>query len=483
MVEPPLPPMRASDGLTRSELLPLGSSRINILRSRALLPFVLTAATCVALFSTYFQTKKFDATLYMSILATFFVLITFLALYLFSGERKSVFAYIWPAALTVLQLAFAFQFYFYLTRTYLPGDTESAAKTFSAQFVANVFGPGLSEEFLKAGALFVGLLVAAWLRRSGRPGNRLTRVFALEGPIDGMLMGAAAGGAFILIETLLQYVPDTVRSGSSAAAGAASGLMLLIPRVLNGLVGHMAYSAVFGYFAGLAVSHPRATFRLLLLGWTLAALLHGFWNASPYLHLTWGLAASAALTGIVFFSCFTKARQLEASRLGLPVDGRSILALTPRVATGARVPAGTPPPHQGGLGEAVSALATALERSVGVRARTTVPPGPPVLVGPDVPPSGLTIGAGDDIRYALAPGRPIDFSSLFAFAGVPSGCSGMVEGGPDGALSIRNTGPATWAVSRPDGSAGTVAPNAAVGPLQSGMKLVLGHAMIDLQAY
>ena len=339
MAEPPLPPLARPDALTRSELLPLGSTRINILRSRALLPFVLTGATCVGLFYALINIPGYKISIYMNILAVFIVLMMFIGLYLYSGERKNILWYGFPAVLVALQLEFTFKYYYYVTRKWLPGDTEAAAATFPGKFVSNVFGPGLSEEFLKAGALFLGLALAAWLRRSGGRGNALIRGLALEGPIDGMLVGAASGGAFILIETMVQYVPNAVRGGASPAAGAVQGLMLLIPRVLNGVVGHMAYAGIVGYFAGLAVSHPRATFRLLALGYGLAALLHGFWNSSYFLSPTFGFALSALLTGTIFFACFMKARQLEASRLGLPVDGRSILALTPHLAVGPARPA------------------------------------------------------------------------------------------------------------------------------------------------
>ena len=130
---------------------------------------------------------------YMNILAVFIVLMMFIGLYLYSGERKNILWYIFPAVLVAIQLEFTFKYYFYVTRQWLPGDTVTADETFPAKFVSNVFGPGLSEEFLKAGALFVGLAIATWLRRSGRRGNALARGLALEGPIDGILMGAAAG--------------------------------------------------------------------------------------------------------------------------------------------------------------------------------------------------------------------------------------------------------------------------------------------------
>lgn len=481
MAEPPLPPIARPDALTRSELLPLGSTRINILRSRALIPFVLTGATCVGLFYALIHIPGYKISVYMNILATFIVVMIFLGLYLYSGERKNILWYAFPAILVALQLLFTFDYYYYVTRQWLPGDPNAAAETFPAKFIANVFGPGFSEEFLKGGALFIGLAIAAWLRRSGGRGNPVTRGLALEGPIDGILMGAASGGAFILIETMVQYVPKAVRGGMSPAAGAADGLMLLIPRVLNGVVGHMAYAGILGYFAGLAVSHPRATFRLLALGYGLAAILHAFWNSSFYLSPTFGLALSAILTGTIFFACFMKARQLEASRLGLPVDGRSILALTPHLAVGPSRPAGIVPPRPPGVAGAISAVATALERSVGVTARTTTPPpgGFPPSAG--IPPSGLSIDWGE-ARYALAAGRPVDFTSLFATAGIPPGTAGTIAAGPDGALDIRNTGRATWAVMRPDGSSATIPPGGSVRPLD-GMKLVLGPATIGIHAY
>jgi RsiW-degrading membrane proteinase PrsW (M82 family) len=40
-------------------------------------------------------------------------------------------------------------------------------------------------------------------------------------------------------------------------AAVAMGMMLLLPRVFGGLVGHMAYSGLFGYFIGLSVIRPK----------------------------------------------------------------------------------------------------------------------------------------------------------------------------------------------------------------------------------
>ncbi|WP_375460413.1 hypothetical protein [uncultured Enterovirga sp.] len=92
MAEPPLPPQAAlPDALTRSELLPLGSTRINILRSRALIPFVLTGTTCVALFYSLLHGRGANAGIYMNVSATFMVLMTIMGLSLYSGERKNVY--------------------------------------------------------------------------------------------------------------------------------------------------------------------------------------------------------------------------------------------------------------------------------------------------------------------------------------------------------------------------------------------------------
>lgn len=470
------------DALTSTELMPFRSKKISMLHSRALIPLVATALACVLLFSIGGSIKQIaDVMNYMKVLSVFLVFAMFAAVYFYVGERKNMAWYLIPVAITAGQLWYTAGPYFYVFRTLLPGDIK--AEGFGSAFVGMFFGAGLMEELLKAVPALLALLVALRLRASGQPNGGTGKGFALEGPVDGLLMGMAAGAAFILIETLQQYVPNTINqvlqnTKNDQGLALLFGFILLLPRVLNGVIGHMAWAGIFGYFIGLAVSHPRATWKLLAIGWLLPSTLHAFWNSSSWLLGAAGMYVSAALSLFFFIACVLKAKQLEVSRLGGPIDGHSILAASPFPAA-PTAPGGIVPPAAPGLAGAFTGAATAVEKAVGFTARTTVPG--PGAVPPAIPPTGLSIGTGA-ARYALAPNQAIDFSSLFAASGVPAGYSGVIAATPDGGLELRNTGAATWSVTGPDGAA-TAIPPGGVARAAAGATLGLGAASVDIQAY
>ena len=250
---PTLPPPRPRDGApTLSEVLPFGSRKISMWRSTALLPVVLVAGTAVVLFNLPRKSVA-DFMMYMNVMAAATLLFSFLLLYIYSGERKNPLWYVIPAAVTIVQLDTLLGPYIYVFRKVLPGNTDATG--FLPTFVGMFFGAGLMEETMKGIPLLFGLAVALWLRRTGSPGGAFTRGIAVQGPVDGLLMGAAAGAGFIMIETMTMYVPRTVEAFKSPDHGLLVGMTLMIPRVIKGIIGHMAYAGIFGYFVGLAATH------------------------------------------------------------------------------------------------------------------------------------------------------------------------------------------------------------------------------------
>ena len=482
---PPLP--QQADALRPSELMPFRSKKISILKSRALIPLVVTAIVCVALFNIRGSISQVnDIYSYFTVIGWFTVFIIFSGLYFYGGERKLMLWYLGPCLLTVGQLVLFFQTafgnpYTFVFRTILPGHVEVNHADFPSQFIAHFFGAGMMEELIKAVPALIGLGIALLLRRRHSTGNILTRGLALEGPIDGLLVGAASGAGFILLETLGQYVPNEVQRMAAATHNDVGlsflfAMMLLIPRVLNGVIGHMAWAGISGYFIGLVVSHPKAALKLLPVAWLLPAALHGFWNASGTLG-SWALYVSAGLSLFFFLSCLLKAKQLEVSRLGGEIDGHSILAVTsPSLVPSA--PAGAVPPPLSGVAGVFTGAATAVEKVVGFTARTTVPS--PASMPPPIPASRLSIGTGA-VRYALAPGQVIDFSALFGAVGVPPGFVGSI-GSAAGGFDLRNTGAGAWPVTTPDGATMAVPPGGTVRAV-NGARFTLGTATIDLQAY
>ena len=94
-----------------------------------------------------------------------------------------------------------------------------------------------------------------------------------------IVLGAASGSSFFIAETLTQYVPQIMGTAKYPGSQAFQGLVLLIARGLSGGTEHAAWAALFGYFIGLAMLHPRKAYFLIPLGWLSAAALHGGWDA------------------------------------------------------------------------------------------------------------------------------------------------------------------------------------------------------------
>lgn len=491
MSSQPSPPSAPSD-LTLSELIPLRSKKIDFLRSKALIPLIVVMVTCLALYAVKISTIN-DALDYMYWVTSFILLITFLPVYYYGGEQKNILWYIWPAAVTYFQFKNLFPAYDAFFQHTLPGAVfDEKLDGFLQNFRAYFFGVGLREDTMKAVPGFIALLVAYMVRTNKVPNTAITRGFSLQGPLDGMLIGIASGQVFTLIETMGQYVPQTIMqvardNNNNIGLGLFMGMKLMIPRVLDGIMGHAAYGAIVGYFTGLAVSHPKATWKLLPLGLVVSAVCHTLWDTLgeliPAPYYEW---VAGGLTVVVFFGCLLKAKQLEASRIGGAIDGRSILALSPPPAEMAfAAPAGVVPPRPPGLAGLFTAIASALEAVVAFTAKTTVPTAGTAAATPlPLPPIAAqrVAIASPTARYALAPNAALDFSALFGANGVPPGFKGMVAPAADGGLEIVNTGAAAFSATMPDGSASSVVPGGRVRAI-GGTRLALGPATLSLDAY
>ena len=487
----PSPPSTSSD-LTLSELIPLRSKKIDFLRSKALIPLLVITVTCLVLYAVKITTID-DALNYMYWVTTFLLIITFLPVYYYGGEQKNILWYVWPAAVTYVQFKNLFPAYDAFFQHMLPGAVfEEQLDGFLQNFRAYFFGVGLREDTMKAVPGFIALLVAYLVRTNRVPNTALSRGFSLQGPLDGMLIGIASGQVFTLIETMGQYVPNTIfevarDNGDNVGLGLFMGIKLMIPRVLDGVMGHAAYGAIVGYFTGLAVSHPKATWKLLPLGLIVSAVCHTLWDTLGQLvpgpYYEW---IAGGLTVIVFFGCLLKAKQLEASRIGGAIDGRSILALSPPPAEMAfAAPAGIVPPRPPGLAGLFTPIASGLEKIVAFTAKTTVPTAGTAVASPlPLPPVAAqrVAIASPTARFALAPNAALDFSALFGANGVPPGFKGLVAAAPDGGFEIVNTGAVAFAATMPDGSASSVVPGGRV-RAAAGTRLALGPATLSLDIY
>jgi RsiW-degrading membrane proteinase PrsW (M82 family) len=156
-----------------------------------------------------------------------------------------------------------------------------------------LIGPGIVEELFKSIPVFA---LAAFAINSR---DRWAKIIGVTEPLDGILIGSAAGFGFALAETFLQY------SGSGE---------LIMWRFLSDIFGHAAYSGYFGYFIGLAAMRRRDSFRTILIGLGFSFLVHNAWDFFAANEITLGLIPVAVLSYAGFVAAILKARQISPSR-------------------------------------------------------------------------------------------------------------------------------------------------------------------------
>ncbi len=290
------------NSITLSQFLPIASSEE--LHSKGyLLPGIITVVWVVLLFSTVGKDRIFNF-----LLALFLGGLGFLFIYQLCGKKKQAWILTLPIILTpLLLLSPIWKVISILFREILPGQIPASNASFFVVFIGFFFGAGLAEELLKALPLFIlnGLSKIAFYPK-----------LAIKEPLDGILLGAASGLGFTLLETLGQYVPDLIQQASTQfgeAQGQLVGLQLLIPRIVGSVFGHMAYTGYFGYYIGLAFLKPQKMWQLLLIGYLIASLIHALWNTSAILG-GWALALSGILAYCLLTGAILKARQLSPDR-------------------------------------------------------------------------------------------------------------------------------------------------------------------------
>ncbi len=107
------------------------------------------------------------------------------------------------------------------------------------------------------------------------------RVFAyrsdsFDAVVDGAVYGAVAGLGFAAIENAI-YIGGTVAEAQAGTFTAATGIATV--RALVG-PGHVIYSAIAGYYLGLAKFNPQYAGPLVVKGLLVAAFVHGTYNVT-----------------------------------------------------------------------------------------------------------------------------------------------------------------------------------------------------------
>ncbi|MCL6434911.1 MAG: PrsW family intramembrane metalloprotease [Leptolyngbyaceae cyanobacterium HOT.MB2.61] len=308
--EPPparKPPPREHEHVSLTQLFPIFSTGRHLTTKAYLLPGITTVAFVVSLFLSVGTPQLFNM-----LLASYLAGAAYYFIYQLCGKHKPWWLLMASAVTTILLLVSpVLSLFIYVFRDLLPGSIpkDDTSVSFPLLLVQMFFGAGLMEELLKALPVLGACLFGMGLRSPWR------EKYGVREPLDGILLGSASAVGFTLVETLGQYVPDIYKATLTAGEGAAqlASLQLLIPRVLGSVAGHMAYSGYLGYFIGLSVLRPRRRWRILLVGYLTASLLHTLWNVtgtiSPVLLAVVGVLSYAFLGAAIL-----KARELSPTR-------------------------------------------------------------------------------------------------------------------------------------------------------------------------
>lgn len=429
-----------------SELMPFRSSKIRLWKSPLFLLTLLAAIVTPTLFFLLGRALGGETvglrmgSLYLTgMIGVFFLLMLIqLAIFLYVKPGRSLWIYMLTAVLVaaILFTPLAAPF-FIVFREILPGNIDPNAQyDFVTMFIKMLFAAGLMEELLKATPILIG----AWLTWQAARSPQLVKNMAykllhVRGPVDGALMGVFAGGGFIFYETAFDYIPrlanDMLRQTNDPMAAVAMGMMLLLPRVLGGLVGHMAYSGLFGYFIGLSVIRPKQRWKLLAIGWVASSVIHALWNSvSVITPLLQYVVACICAVGVV--GAILKARQLESRFAGAaPLETSGSIVVDRSAPPVHAAPAYTPPVQAPAFQPAPSPVPTAGQALV------------------------LDI---DGFLIPLRAGGRLDPGAEPALGGRGAGVLGEVVEHPSrpGVLGLRNIGGGAWSARLRDGGVQTI---------------------------
>jgi RsiW-degrading membrane proteinase PrsW (M82 family) len=285
---------------------------------------------------------------FLIILAVFLTMVSLYFIYRMIGKNKSWYILLGSAGFTAYYLwlfhvdhYFGWMYEFF--HLHLAGGEPDNSAPFIQLFIQHFLGTGFFEEIVKALPIFALVIAGSYMTPEMR-----TKI-GVEEPLDGILIGAASGGGFAVMETLLQYVPQDLvhtwttialafrgvvgRQNTEAALaamnfdqlraliqlgsnvlGTAPGIKSLIIRSIDESFGHMAYAGYFGYFIGLSVIKPEQRWKILMIGLVSASIPHALWDTVLSMDTVPLEAAIALLSYAVLAAAVLKAREISPNR-------------------------------------------------------------------------------------------------------------------------------------------------------------------------
>lgn len=497
---PPVP--RDHDKASYSELIPLKSKSINVLKSPLFYMVVLTAfasiwmlgyrrnliveknekGECIKKLANGECMELIDLETLLSLVnlaVAYMLALVLLVVYLYSRSDRPfwhflvnfafVSAIIWvPGLLEIYAIPF---------RDFTGSEKLIRNDSVLVHWVGMFMAAGLMEELIKITLVMIG---AYFTFNAVRGKNSLPEsildIIRIRGPLDGLMMGLFGGAGFILLETgagtegsgyvfrvmglsgtLAKYTMAPLTGDS--AWGLAQGLMLLFPRVMGGMVRHMAWAGIIGYFIGLSVIRPKQALKLLLMAWVGVSALHATWNTGSYVSALWYL--SALVSGMFVIACFLKARQLDMSQRR-SVDSYGSIVVNPARRAQA---APTSPAKVGQAQQPAQA-----------------PPSPQPAPQPAAAAASIsTTALGLAISGTVIPveqGKMLNLGSIAELGGRGAGIVGEVTRHPtrENVLGLKNLGAEPWTAHLRDGTEQPIETQRNI-RLAPGVKIDFGHGL------
>lgn len=320
----------------------------------------------------------------------------------------------------------------------------------------------LPEEVYKVIPLFVALWATTNAKEPWRTRLRITE------PLDGICIAAAAAAGFIYAETYSLYIQRQITD--------LLQLQLAIPRVLGGIAGHIAYSAIAGYYIVLGATRSKNRVPIMLLGLFLAAAVHATWNTFSGLGgETIGTIVSAMIKigafGVMLV-VIQAAREYSPSRVALAgaAPGSSTFAMDASVLGGASLfgsQTTASPPFIAPTPKKPSASTTPAPASAADAKSRVTPTGFSAHVGRvrlTYGTANIELASGDTLVAAQLPG-------LVAADGDQIVAQLLTHPEDKTRVGLRNRSTEPWtATTTSDGKSVTVAPGAVV-TLKDGMSI------------
>jgi len=173
-----------------------------------------------------------------------------------------------------------------------------------SSLLGNICQVGVCEEICKITPVLIYL---AWKRKHAQP---LTIV----------LLGVFSGLGFAAFENLSK-VNDLIAeaahmtddSGAQGLSEGVKGAMVTVMfRSISSVFGHAVYSGIFAYFIALAHTTKKRYLALFIVGWLVAAIIHGLYDWFWSVQTTFP-ALITAFGFVLFYAYLTKLRLVMAS--------------------------------------------------------------------------------------------------------------------------------------------------------------------------